>query len=183
MPDLVREALFNLLRGHSDGALVLDLFSGSGAVGLEAISRGAARCVMVERDRRAVATIEQNIEALGVQDRCEVVRADALSPALVARLPRPAHLIMFDPPYPMVWDARSWARCRDQLARLIGLLDDTGFLIVRTPHPPVRRVPGSGESDAPQDRYEPIDLSVAGAVGPESHEYGRMGVHLYAPDR
>ncbi len=183
MPDLVREALFNLLRGHSEGALVLDLFSGSGAIALEAISRGASRCVMVERDRRAIEVIEKNIDALGVRDRCEVVRADALSPTLIARLPRPAHLIAFDPPYPMVWDARMWERCRAQLARLVDLLDETGYLIVRTPNPPVRRIKAGDADETGTTRYEPVDLSIPGAKGPESHAYGRMAVHLYAADR
>src|SRR4051794_41398460 len=63
--DRVREALFSTL-GPLDGAVVLDLFAGSGALGIEALSRGAARVVLVERDARAAAVIRANLEALGV---------------------------------------------------------------------------------------------------------------------
>jgi 16S rRNA (guanine966-N2)-methyltransferase len=74
--DRVREALFSrveALLGGLDGAVVLDLYAGSGAVGLEALSRGAAHAVLVECDRRAVAAARANVAALGVDDRARVV--------------------------------------------------------------------------------------------------------------
>src|SRR5262249_55052726 len=63
--DRVREATFSLI-GPVEGAHVLDLFAGSGAMGLEALSRGAARCVFVEQDREACRVIERNLEKLGL---------------------------------------------------------------------------------------------------------------------
>jgi len=91
----VREALFSIL-GPVAGLRVADLYAGSGALGLEALSRGAASGVFVESDRRAAAVIEANIAALGAE-RAEVVKRDALA---WLRQAQPAFDIVFcDPPY------------------------------------------------------------------------------------
>ena len=73
--DKVREAVFNALgsAGILDGATVLDLFAGTGAMGIEALSRGAQRCVFVERDRNALATLRRNIDSLGLAERSEKI--------------------------------------------------------------------------------------------------------------
>lgn len=135
IPDRVKESVFGLLRGHTEGAAVFDGFAGTGAIGLEAISRGAARCVFVERDRRIADILRQNITNLGVEDRCDVVMGDALGPGALARCPRPANLIFLDPPYPLVQSALGWKRVRAQFERLIDLLADDGFAVLRTPWP------------------------------------------------
>lgn len=135
MPDRVREALFNLLRGHCEGVRVFDAFAGTGAVGLEAVSRGASACVLVERDRRVASILEGNVRALGVEERCEVVVGDALGAGAIARCPRGVHLVFFDPPYPLVRDPAQWPRVRAQFMRLIDRLDDTGYAVLRTPRP------------------------------------------------
>ena len=75
--DRVREALFQIV-GSVEGMRVLDLFAGSGALGLEALSRGATTAVFVESDRDAVRTIERNVEKLGLAG-ASIVRSDALS--------------------------------------------------------------------------------------------------------
>jgi 16S rRNA (guanine966-N2)-methyltransferase len=77
----VREAVFNALGSLEAvrGARVLDLFAGSGALGIEALSRGAASCVFVERDRKALAAIRANLAATGLAERATVEPADALS--------------------------------------------------------------------------------------------------------
>jgi 16S rRNA (guanine(966)-N(2))-methyltransferase RsmD len=149
MPDLVKQALFNLLRGHCEGASVLDCFAGTGVIGLEAVSRGAARCVLVERDRRVVKVLEQNIATLGAEARCEILAGDALGPAALARCPSPADLIFFDPPYDLVRTEAGWQRVRTQFLRLSEKLSPTGFAVLRTPWPFVH-VPG-GEASAPDD--------------------------------
>lgn len=96
--DRVREAVFNSLVSLElvDGAQVVDLFAGSGAMGIEAISRGAAHCRFVERDRRALATLRDNLRHLGIEDRATVVQADAASDV---RGMAPADLVLADPPY------------------------------------------------------------------------------------
>jgi 16S rRNA (guanine966-N2)-methyltransferase len=95
----VREALFNLLaaRIDFDGTWVLDLYAGSGALGLEALSRGAASALFVESDPRAVAVIEQNAATLGLPGATVVRRRVA---AVLATDPdRPVDLVLADPPY------------------------------------------------------------------------------------
>ncbi len=138
-PDMVKEAMFNLLRGHFEGQAVLDCFSGTGTIGLEAASRGATRGVCVERDRRVCKALLENIEALGAEEEVEVVIGDALGPATIHRCPKPVHIIFFDPPYPMVRDKDDWARVKTQFTRLITMLDDTGYAVLRTPWPAVHR--------------------------------------------
>jgi 16S rRNA (guanine966-N2)-methyltransferase len=135
IPDRVKESIFSMLRGNCEGAAVLDAFAGTGAIGLEALSRGAERVVFVERDRFAQQMLAANIEALGVEDEVELVKSDALGPATLARCPQPVDLAFFDPPYPLVLDTLGWDRVRRQLARIIPMLSDSGFLILRTPWP------------------------------------------------
>ena len=96
--DRVREAAFNLI-GPVDGASVLDLYAGSGAMGLEALSRGAERATFVEADPQAAATIQKNLEKLGLTG-ARIVREDAAR-ALAAEgtAGRKYDLVLVDPPY------------------------------------------------------------------------------------
>ena len=95
--DKVREAVFNALNSLDliRDATVADLYAGSGALGIEALSRGAARCTFVERDRTALRTLRDNVAELGVDDRCKVVPGDAL--VLVGSLD--VDIVLADPPY------------------------------------------------------------------------------------
>lgn len=96
--DKVREAVFNALGSLDvvDGARVLDLFAGTGAMGIEALSRGASHCVFVERDRDALAVLKKNIAALGLSDRTTVLAVDALT---AASRQADIDLLIADPPY------------------------------------------------------------------------------------
>ena len=103
--DRVREALFSIL-GDVDSIRVLDLFSGTGALGLEALSRGAAHATFVEKGSAALKALTANIGALGVPiDRYTLLRADVRRAA--ARLSGPYALIFADPPYDQVDDLTS----------------------------------------------------------------------------
>jgi len=252
IPDRVKVSLFGLLRGNCEGANVFDGFAGTGAIGLEAVSRGAARCVFVEKDKQIVRILERNIADLGAGDRCEVVQGDALGPGALSRCPRPLDLAFLDPPYPLVLDPAGWIRVRTQFMRLIDLLSDGGFAILRTPWPFTHEIggdtappdaspersaerrperyqdrradrrserrsrrsarPGSDEEvievtlddargedleallaekleeaedapAAPARPRAPVDLTLPNAVGPETHVYHAMGVHLYMRKR
>lgn len=101
--DKVREAVFNAL-GSLDvvvDAHVADLFAGSGAVGIEALSRGAAHCVFVERDRAALWALRENLSSLGLADRSRVVTGDVLAVAAAVV----ADVVFADPPYDFTaWD-------------------------------------------------------------------------------
>lgn len=97
--DRVRESLFNVLDARLDftDIAVLDLYAGSGALGLEALSRGASSAVFVESDRRAAAVIAENVRSLGVTGAD--VRCGAVAPVLAAGTARPADAVFADPPY------------------------------------------------------------------------------------
>ena len=108
--DRAREAVGNRLlsMGVLAEARVLDLFAGSGALGIEALSRGAAHATFVENAPAALRAIEQNLDALGLADRATVVRADAAT----FRPPAPVDIAFIDPPY--TWDG--WPALLDGLA-------------------------------------------------------------------
>jgi len=97
--DRVRESLFNIVtaRRDLDGLAVLDLYAGSGALGLEALSRGAASALFVESDQRSAAVIARNIEALGLTGA--TLRRGPVEVVLAAGSASPVDLVLADPPY------------------------------------------------------------------------------------
>ncbi len=100
--DRVRENLFNMLQTRVRDARVLDLFAGSGALSLEALSRGASFAVLGDRDREALRMERKNIEALGFQDRTRVIPGDwARTAAMLRAEGQRFDLIFLDPPYAM----------------------------------------------------------------------------------
>ena len=113
--DRVREAMFNALAslGVVVDAVVVDLFAGSGALGIEALSRGAASAHFVESDRRAADTIAANLATLSLADRATLVRRPV--EVAVVDLPAPLDLVLADPPY--AFDA--WSELLDQLLPLL----------------------------------------------------------------
>lgn len=130
----VREALFNILGDRIDGAFVWDLFAGTGASGMEALSRGARRVLFVEKNGRVIDVLRNNLRALDddVEERVVVVRGDAWDPPLMHRGAFGAgrddqdgdaevapDVIFLDPPYPMVAEdpVKSMARARRLLDR------------------------------------------------------------------
>lgn len=163
--DRVKEAMFNLLRGHFEEQAVVDCFAGSGSIGLEAISRGAAHCLFVEQSRVCAKTLAANIEALGVKDRSDLVIGDALSPTLLVRIRQQPHVIFLDPPYALAEDETQWPRLFEQMVRLAEHMDPEGYLVLRTAWP-----------------LEGVALEHARIVGPETHDYNTMAVHLYQPN-
>lgn len=97
--DRVRESLFNIVAARRDltGLAVLDLYAGSGALGLEALSRGAASALFVESDQRAAAVLARNIEALGLTG--STLRRGTVGAVLAAGTASPVDLVLADPPY------------------------------------------------------------------------------------
>ena len=154
--DRVREAIFNSLgsAGLVDGALVADLFAGSGAIGIEALSRGAHRCVFVERDRAALRALDENLDALDLDDRSKVLASDAMSVA--ASLD--ADIVFADPPYDFdAWD--------DLLGRV------SADLVVAESGAPVAAPDGwevTREKKYGRTRVTFLERTVGGAVGSPS---------------
>jgi len=102
-PDRLRETLFNILAPRIVGAVFVDAYAGTGAVGIEALSRGAARCVFVESGRRAVEAIRENLHALGIEERASVVAGKVV--AALGWLQ--ADIVFMDPPYEMEGEYRA----------------------------------------------------------------------------
>ena len=124
--DRVREALFNLV-GPVEGASVLDLYAGSGALGLEALSRGARRCVFAETDAAACRVIRANLESLGLTGGL-VVQRDALGVLREeATAERRHELVLLDPPY------ERWADLEERLGALVPrVVAERGVVVVET---------------------------------------------------
>jgi 16S rRNA (guanine966-N2)-methyltransferase len=132
--DRVRSALFNILARHGlEGALVADLYAGTGSVGIEALSRGAARADFVEADRRQAEDIRFNVVAAKVVDRANVLRADA--EAAVERLEGPYDFVLMDPPYRQPFPSAVVERIGTR-----GLLAEDAIVVVGHPS----RVPPPG---------------------------------------
>ena len=150
--DRVREALFNIL-GAVDDASVLDLFAGSGALGLEALSRGARRCVFVESDRVATSVIAENLAKLELTGAV-VEKRDALAVLREAGTRGTTYDLVFcDPPY------NDWGSLEPRLAELLrSVLAEEGTLVVET-----------GAGTEPQ---LPLDLAT-------SRRYGSARISIY----
>jgi len=135
MTERVRGAIFNILGDEVVGAAVLDLFAGSGSLGFEALSRGAARCIFVERQRDAVQVLRRNVETLRFTDHARVLVADAFRPPK-GRIGAPFDLVFVDPPYRL-------AKRLDEGSEIAGLvrnvftgrtLNRTALVVLRAPH-------------------------------------------------
>ena len=118
--DRLRETLFNVLGDRVTGARVLDGFAGTGALGLEAWSRGAASVVLVERDPAVLRVLTQNVAACGVADACAIIRGDFLT---VHVTPANFDLVLLDPPY-------AFDDLQAVLARAAGLVTTTGEAVL-----------------------------------------------------
>jgi 16S rRNA (guanine966-N2)-methyltransferase len=94
-PDRLREALFNILAPDLPRCVFLDAYAGSGSVGIEALSRGAARAIFIEQSKEALAVLDANLKALGLLERASVMRAGVRK----KMLPDLADLVFLDPPY------------------------------------------------------------------------------------
>lgn len=96
-PERVKEALFNILQFQIEGRRVLDLFAGSGQLGLEALSRGAAHAVFVDASRESVEVVKRNIRTLGMEGKSSVFQMDFS--AFLLRRQEPFDIVFLDPPY------------------------------------------------------------------------------------
>jgi 16S rRNA (guanine966-N2)-methyltransferase len=154
--DKVREALFSIL-GDISGQRVLDLYAGTGAVGIEAVSRGAAEAVLVERDRRMASVIERNLsETLGREDgRAKLVRGDALKYLASAK---PFDLVFIDPPY---------AQAAELAPKLTAAL-------------PAAVAPNATVVTE-SDRREPLVLGESAFTLRSEHNYGDTLIRIFEP--
>ena len=160
--DRVKESLFALLADQVRGAVVADLFAGTGSLGLEALSRQAEFCIFVESDRPALRLLKQNIENLGFQAKAKVTSKNAWHFTKWLRIAKPIDLVFVDPPY---LDSRC-STPESRLGRLLSELSKPGTLnekaIVVLRH----------ESAYPcQEKYGQLALK-------ESRRYGSMALSV-----
>ncbi|MEO0475488.1 MAG: RsmD family RNA methyltransferase [Planctomycetota bacterium] len=167
--DRVKEALFNRLTslgllqpdGDSGGWSVVDVFSGTGSLGLEALSRGAASCTFVDQDRTAVGLLNQNLDMLGLQGRAQVIQGSALAGYWSASLqPGSIQVAFVDPPYVMMEDEKLRRQVMDMIEGLLPVLEPGGVVMVRTP----------------------VEIELPESVvfdGPATADYGGMRLHFY----
>ena len=122
--DRVRENLFNILQTDIRDSRVLDLFAGSGALSIEALSRGAESATLVDSDRNAIRTEKKNLETLGFSGRAEVLLCDwKKAAAELARRGYRYDIVFLDPPYRMT-------DLREVFTALKGLLTDDGLVVL-----------------------------------------------------
>ncbi len=151
MGERIRNALFNKISDDIDGADVLDVFAGSGSVGIEALSRGAQSAVFIERDRIAQKAITKNIETLGLEDRAKLIRS-SVSSWLETSEPRKYDLIFADPPYHDVQFST--------VSQLLGLLKPGALMVLSHP----------GRSESPTE---------PGVVVVDNRSYGNATLTFY----
>lgn len=163
MTDRVRQSLFDrltvmqMLGGH-----VLDLFAGTGSLGLESLSRGADHCTFVERDTTARRVLEQNVADLELADQATVLAANALRPAWIDLIDGgPVRLVYCDPPYRDTADAHGATRVARLIDSLAPVVEEDSLLVLRT-----------------EARIGPPPTGPQWQ-GPESHRYGSMTLHFY----
>lgn len=159
--DRVKQSLFDRLSaaGVVEGAVVLDLFSGTGSMGIECLSRGAEHVTFVERDRDARRKLEQNLATLRETERSRVLGADALGALLATVVGRTDFDLVFcDPPYRFLKEKPD--RTYRQMARLAAMCVAGATLVLRA----------EAGIEVP---------AVDGWEGPQSHGYGSMALHHF----
>lgn len=131
MLDHVREAVFNTLAPWLDGARVLDLFAGTGSLGLEALSRGARHARFVDLAREARELLEENIATVGAEGRADIVVGDALSPSSWGA--ESPDLVFLDPPFPMVRELSGRREVLAGVEALLTRLAPEGVIVLHVP--------------------------------------------------
>jgi len=141
--DSVKESIFGMIQGHVEGSIVLDLFAGAGNLGLEALSQGAKKAILVEKDRTCVKALVRNRDLCGFQDRAEVISLDVeIALKALMRRGEKVDLVFVDPPY-----GRGYV---DKTLRFINAHDmvrDGGTIVVE-----------HGSSEDPSSQWERLSL-------------------------
>ncbi len=152
--DKVKEAVFSMLMPYVRDSVVIDLFAGTGSLGLEAISRGAKRAYFVDRDRRSIALIRENVQHCGVEDRAVILCSDHAS--ALSRIHDTADIVFLDPPY----KAGLMTECF-QLLRSSGIVPEGGIVV------------------AEHDSHDQMPDEVAGFTRIRNRRYGKIGISVY----
>jgi 16S rRNA (guanine(966)-N(2))-methyltransferase RsmD len=156
--DRVRESVFNILARCFPAEAVLDLFAGTGAMGIEAISRGAGRAVFVDAGQAAIAALEKNISSLGVAEQATILKLDAMSALKdLSRDGASFDVIFIDPPYA----AGLYEETLEAIDGSGGVLKPGGLVVVET------------------SKREALDLTLKALVKIDERRYGDTMIHIF----
>ncbi len=111
--DIIKETLFNMIQMEVPGSRFLDLYAGSGSIGIEALSRGASEAVFIENNRRAVSIIKENLESTHLADRAHVITGDVIVGLSQIEKKGSFHFIYLDPPYKKELEKKVLAYLKD----------------------------------------------------------------------
>ena len=152
--DNVKESMFNLIQFDIEGRRVLDLFAGTGQLGIEALSRGAAHCTFVDKGREPVSVIRENLKKTRLEERATVVQADYSSWLKTCR--QQYDLILLDPPY-----AEVFLETALKIVSEIDILTNSGIIVCERPF----------EKSLPDD--------IPGLVRYRDYRYGKAAVTIF----
>ena len=145
--DKVKESVFNIIQFDVEGCRFLDLFAGSGQIGIEAASRGAAEVTFVDSGKRSIDVVKKNLSSTGLEERATVIHSDALS--FLSRSRGPFDIAFLDPPY-------STGLLQSALERLSAVMSEGGIVICESP-----------SNEALEGRYGSLFLE-------KEYSYGRL---------
>ncbi|MBQ5568708.1 MAG: 16S rRNA (guanine(966)-N(2))-methyltransferase RsmD [Oscillospiraceae bacterium] len=150
--DMVKESVFNIIQFKTEGARVLDLFAGTGQLGIEALSRGAAECVFVDKSEEALKLVRENLKTTGLENKAHVVRGDSLS---YLRSGEKFDIVFVDPPYDTDLLEKSL-----NLATGFDILRENGIIICESRKEKPVQPPAREGYTAKEYRYGRIKLTV-----------------------
>ncbi|MBQ2815361.1 MAG: 16S rRNA (guanine(966)-N(2))-methyltransferase RsmD [Clostridia bacterium] len=150
--DLVKESIFSIIQFDIDGRSVLDLFSGCGQLGIEAVSRGAKEAVFVDKSKQSATVTLENIKSVGFEDKCKVFNKDFAT--FLSGCGQKFDIIFLDPPY-------STGLLAEALSKLDNVLKDTSVVICEHPY------------------GEKLPDSVGNLAFYRNYKYGKLAVTVY----
>lgn len=152
-PDRLREALFNILAPRIRGSVFLDAYAGTGAVGIEALSRGAKRVILIERNPQALAAIRENVRSLGIADQVTVVRGSAAN--LLGHYH--ADIAFLDPPYEQTQAYGESLMALSAAASKLAIAQHASRFALEDQYGALRRTRILRQGDNSLSFYEPVD--------------------------
>ncbi len=152
--DKVKEAVFSMIAPYIYGSVAVDMFAGTGSLGLEAISRGALRAYFIDRDRSSIALVRENVRACKVEERAIILAYDYT--AALSRIGEKADIVFLDPPY----GAGIMESCIGYI-RKAGVMSDGGIIV------------------AEHSARDLLPEELAGFIKVKEKKYGKTGVTVY----